>query len=415
MLIIKDRAIGEATSLPFEVVERKGIGHPDSMADLVAEEFSLRYSLSGLERFGAVPNHWVDKVALIGAAANVTFGGYKIAKPISAYLFGKVTPSVGDEALPIADLFESTVRDVLAIATGDESIAANVRCLVENTSGVAMDHPRGFYRPSTAGDYNVAISERRANDTSFCTAYAPATVTERLAIALENFVNDAAFRDTFPLVGSDVKVMVTRVGDHADVTMCLPFHPERTPTFEQYRSTLAQAETAVRDFAEQQIRAWAWDGTVSLALNTKDRNGGAYLAPFGTSLGKGDCGLVGRGNKSNGVIPAVRCTGVEAMAGKNPMHHTGKLYTLAAMRIADRVNAELGLSNETVLLSRNGHLLSHPAFVGVRLAAGSTSSEQKAIGDIVDDVLSNLDLLSKWLLTTSVINRFRRPALNVEG
>lgn len=396
-------------------MERKGIGHPDSLADLIAEEFSHRYARYGMDHLGVVPNHWVDKVALIGAGATVSFGGYEIAKPVSAYLFGKVTPSVGGQALPVAELFEATVRDVLTTATGADAIQAHVRCRVENTAGVALDHPKSFYRPASVGDCQLAISERRANDTSFCTAHAPVTAAERLAIELENFANGPVFRAAFPLIGSDVKVMVTRIGCDTDVTMCLPFHPERTSSFQQYRTVLADAETAVREFAERQLDAWLRRGGLLLSVNTKDRDGGAYLAPFGTSLGKGDCGLVGRGNKSNGVIPAVRCSGVEALAGKNPVHHTGKLYTLAATRIADRISAELGLSNETVLLSRNGHLLRYPAFVGVRLADGGASKPEDPIRDIVEDVLSNLDVLSKWLLDTPVIERFRRPALQVEG
>jgi len=39
----------------FDVVERKGTGHPDSLADIIAEAFSRRYSLLGSERFETVP------------------------------------------------------------------------------------------------------------------------------------------------------------------------------------------------------------------------------------------------------------------------------------------------------------------------------------------------------------------------
>ena len=45
-----------------EVVERKGIGHPDSLADILAESFSNDYSLYCLENFGTVLNYWFDKV-----------------------------------------------------------------------------------------------------------------------------------------------------------------------------------------------------------------------------------------------------------------------------------------------------------------------------------------------------------------
>lgn len=91
---ITAEASRSVNNLGFEVVERKGIGHPDSLADLVAEEFCQRYARYGLEQFEVVPNHWVDKIALVGAAAEIEFGSYHITKPISAYLFGKVTQAV---------------------------------------------------------------------------------------------------------------------------------------------------------------------------------------------------------------------------------------------------------------------------------------------------------------------------------
>uniref|UniRef100_A8LZA0 S-adenosylmethionine synthetase-like protein n=1 Tax=Salinispora arenicola (strain CNS-205) TaxID=391037 RepID=A8LZA0_SALAI len=50
---------------PFDVAERKGVGHPDSLADLLADAFSQRYSSWCLREFGAIPNHWMDKVNLV--------------------------------------------------------------------------------------------------------------------------------------------------------------------------------------------------------------------------------------------------------------------------------------------------------------------------------------------------------------
>src|SRR3954452_17173725 len=84
----------------FDAAERKGIGHPDSLADLVADTFSHRYIRWFQANLGVIPNHWVDKVNLVGAAANVRFGGYEILKPADCYLFGKITDRVGTVAVP---------------------------------------------------------------------------------------------------------------------------------------------------------------------------------------------------------------------------------------------------------------------------------------------------------------------------
>ena len=45
---------------PVEVVERKGIGHPDTVCDALAEQASVALSRFYLERFGSVMHHNVD-------------------------------------------------------------------------------------------------------------------------------------------------------------------------------------------------------------------------------------------------------------------------------------------------------------------------------------------------------------------
>jgi S-adenosylmethionine synthetase len=50
----------------FEVVERKGVGHPDSLADALANEVSIAYSRHCLDVIGVIPHHNVDKL-YIGA------------------------------------------------------------------------------------------------------------------------------------------------------------------------------------------------------------------------------------------------------------------------------------------------------------------------------------------------------------
>lgn len=398
----------------FNVVERKGIGHPDSLADLIAEEFSRSYSLHGLERFGAVPNHWVDKVALVGAEAEVRFGGHTVHKPISAYLFGKVTRVVGAETLPVEDLFRAAVENVLVRATGCDQIADFVRGFVENTAGVGVDHPASFYRPSSDDECRIATVGALANDTAFCSAYAPADPLDVLAIDVENHVNSVSFRNALNGLGSDVKVMLTRAAGVLEATICLPVFPEAVGSHHEYTALVSEAYECLEDFISEHpvVRKHPW--LTRLSVNTKDHGSGAYLAPFGTSLGKGDCGLVGRGNKANGVISAGGGAGVEALAGKNPVHHTGKLYTLASARLADRIHDKLGLPNEVVLVSRNGDRLDEPSFVGVRLARRDGRLTRGVIEELTAQTLAELPSLSKRLLTLPPIDRFRDPSLVLE-
>jgi S-adenosylmethionine synthetase len=61
--------------LEVEVVERKGLGHPDTICDGLAEQLSVSLSRFYLERFGLILHHNVDKVLLRAGSARPAFGG----------------------------------------------------------------------------------------------------------------------------------------------------------------------------------------------------------------------------------------------------------------------------------------------------------------------------------------------------
>lgn len=71
----------EPSELDYEVVERKGIGHPDSIADAIAERISVDYSKYCIENFGIVLHHNLDKVAVLGGLSEMTFGHGKLVHP----------------------------------------------------------------------------------------------------------------------------------------------------------------------------------------------------------------------------------------------------------------------------------------------------------------------------------------------
>lgn len=51
---------------PLEIVERKGLGHPDTLADMLAEKISIAYSQYCIKNFGAVLHHNLDKLNTMG-------------------------------------------------------------------------------------------------------------------------------------------------------------------------------------------------------------------------------------------------------------------------------------------------------------------------------------------------------------
>ena len=60
---------------PVEIVERKGIGHPDSLCDGIAERISVEYTRWCQENLGAQLHHNFDKVQLVAGEVEVRYGG----------------------------------------------------------------------------------------------------------------------------------------------------------------------------------------------------------------------------------------------------------------------------------------------------------------------------------------------------
>ena len=71
------------------IVERKGLGHPDTLADHLAERLSRAYSRYTVEHFGAVLHHNFDKLALLGGASEVRYGAGRMTAPVRVLVNGR--------------------------------------------------------------------------------------------------------------------------------------------------------------------------------------------------------------------------------------------------------------------------------------------------------------------------------------
>ena len=66
----------------IELVERKCLGHPDSIADGIAEAVSRALCNTYIDQFGGVLHHNTDQGEIVAGESMPTFGGGKIIKPI---------------------------------------------------------------------------------------------------------------------------------------------------------------------------------------------------------------------------------------------------------------------------------------------------------------------------------------------
>jgi S-adenosylmethionine synthetase len=124
-------APGDAT-----IVERKGWGHPDTLADHLAERLSRVYGRYTLERFGAVLHHNFDKLALLGGACEVRYGSGRMTAPARVLVNGRAARSC---AGLLEDLRERQVR--LANDTSGYGMGAG-----EPVRGVRPGTDRPFLR-----------------------------------------------------------------------------------------------------------------------------------------------------------------------------------------------------------------------------------------------------------------------------
>lgn len=369
-----------------EFVERKGIGHPDSLCDGIAEAVSRRLSRHYRREFDRVHHHNTDKVHLGAGRAEPSFGGGTVHEPIYVLVGGRATQSVDGESVPVEDLAREAAREYL-LETVPELDASNVE--VDTRIGATSETLASLFE---RGDGSVA------NDTSYGAGHAPLSPTEGLVRTLEPRVHEGV-----DAVGKDVKLMAMRRDDRIEVTIAAAVIDRYVAGIEEYREVVARIREVASDHAERVV-----DLPVEVAVNAADPgpsgSGSAsrtadlgaadvYLTATGLSAEAGDDGAVGRGNRATGLITPGRPTSLEAAAGKNPVAHAGKLYNLLAIRIARRLSYEHGADHAGVqLLSRIGEPISEPTAVDVETTADEESVEQVVRGELgaVDTLTEDL-------------------------
>lgn len=341
------------TSLPFEMVERKGLGHPDTICDALTENLSRALSRVYIERFGAILHHNVDKALLCGGAARPAFGGGEIIEPIDIYLAGRATASFEGARIPVEEIAVEASRGWLRENLQHLDAERHVRI-----------HPR--IRPTSPDLAALFLRQREAgaplaNDTSLGVGFAPLDELESAVLAVERRLNSPELKAARPEIGEDVKVMGVRGGRRLELTVACALVGRHVADLDDYLGKKAR----IRDLAAEAA------GGVEVALNTADGDtvDSVYLTVTGLSAEAGDDGQVGRGNRVNGLITPYRPMSLEAAAGKNPVTHVGKLYNLLAGRIAHTLVRQVSGVREAYcyLVSRIGRPVTEPQLIDLKL------------------------------------------------
>jgi S-adenosylmethionine synthetase len=364
-----------------EVVERKGIGHPDTICDALAEELSLALSHWYVEHGGRILHHNVDKVLLRGGAARPAFGGGEVTQPIEIHLSGRATAAVAGKIVPIDELAQHATRQWLVANIPALDPDRHVRLHTQVRSGSAALtglFARGASSPAEDRNRHGA-GTALANDTSIGVGYAPPSALETLVLDIERTLRAPEFRRANPAIGDDLKVLAIRTGHAVGLTVACAMIDRFLPSMAAYREACRIVLVTVRALA-----AARFGDDVDVVVNAADGNTpeSVYLTVTGTSAEAGDDGEAGRGNRANGLITPSRPMTMESIAGKNPVSHVGKLYNLVAFLIADDIVRALPHVREAecLLASRIGHPIDDPAVLHLRLRTDAAT-----LGVVRDD------------------------------
>lgn len=360
--------------LPVEIVERKGIGHPDSLCDGIAERISVEYSRWCEENLGLILHHNFDKVQLVAGEVDVHFGGGQMIRPIRIQIAGRGTPSYGDKKVPL---------EYLATEAARSHLRETMRYL-DPVQHVVIE----CYSGRGASELMDVVRQVTANDTSFGVSHWPRSAVERLVYETANYINFELI-DQFP-IGEDVKVMGCRMGAEITLTISLPFLAFDIPNARLYQETKEAARQAIQEFGQSLD-----PHPITVITNTADELEGVYyLTLTGTSAENGDDGAVGRGNRVNGVIAPFRSASFEAACGKNPVSHVGKMYNVLALLTAQKLVKEIeGVAEATVyILSQIGKPLDQPLVANARIRPVDklTSALQAEVAECVDEMLARV-------------------------
>ncbi|MEK7497194.1 MAG: methionine adenosyltransferase [Patescibacteria group bacterium] len=402
---------------PFEVVERKFRGHPDSLADMIAQSFAQKYIFEAWNIFPALerryfPNFSADKVTLAGASSSIENDKIIIKSPVSALLIGKITQNIGGINMGVDSLFKTAIEDVMSICLHTNDYKQYITRQIYSVNLAGVDRSSNFYNPTSISDLiTILQKETFATSTVYVVAYAPLSITEKLSIFLDNFTNSPEFIQSFPAIGSDIKVLVRRKDSEFIISLCLPVRPEIINTISGYNSVIKSAtktiEFAIVEFLKINGSIYAHP-KIHMYVNTKDTKTKKYFAVWGTALSKGDIGAVGRGNRQQGFISGIRPSTNEAISGKNPQHFSGVIYQIVAENIAFEVFKKTGLKNVVYITANNGDPLDKPNLIDVLLEPNNGNSKA-VINKIIMYTLANLDALRTDYILTNPVERFMRP------
>lgn len=394
--------------IDFEVVETKGKGHPDNICDTLAEKISSNYSKYCLTKFGVILRHMIDKLSILGGGSKVKFGQGEMISPIRVLVNGRFTDRYGDNKIDYMIIVKNTIIDYFQklfplldtkkyLVIVDNTHHNEGPGVVYNIDDSTKNERKSFFEVINKEDLDRHNNHFRCNDTSTTVSYFPMSNLELAVYNIEKFLNSIEYKTVHKWVGNDIKVMGIRKHNKVEITCCVPLISLYVSSLEDYKNKLDNIKKDIELITKQYF-----DNQIVVYLNTRDNfnKNDLYLTAIGSAVESGDEGAVGRGNRSRGVIPFSRNFSMEASCGKNPVYHTGKLFTAIGDIISEKIYENFHLENVVYCTSKMGDKIANPWNISVEVNGSVSLAIKSEIDKLVNDELTN-----HYKTTLELINR----------
>ena len=362
----------------IELVERKGIGHPDSIADGLAEAVSQALCAEYMDRCGAVLHHNTDETQIVAGRAYPAFGGGEVISPIYILLVGRATKEFDGIHIPTDTTALQAARDYLKENILNLNVERDI--ILDCKLGEGSSDLRDVFHRTIPG----------ANDTSFGVGFAPLSETEQIVYHAERELMN--LRKKIPAIGEDTKIMGLRDKDKITLVVACAMVGRHLDDLEHYISVTDDLRDRIGNMACKYT-----DRDIEVLINAADdlKNESLFMTVTGTSAEMGDDGSVGRGNRCNGLITPYRPMSMEATSGKNPVNHVGKIYNLLTNKIASEVVETVDGVEEIYIrmLSEIGKPIDQPLVADAQIVPAEGADINvlhREIEEIIDASLENI-------------------------
>jgi S-adenosylmethionine synthetase len=374
----------------IELVERKCLGHPDSLADGIAESISQALCKAYLEEFGVVLHHNTDQGEVVAGESAPKFGGGRMIRPMYVLLDGRATKQFNGITVPTdAVAVEAAHKYIHKILP---ELNLNRDLMIDCRLGAGSTDLRDVFKPSQG-------KVPRSNDTSFGVGHAPFSEVETIIRNSADYI-DTKLRKKYPAIGQDIKIMGLRDGNTITLTIACAIVDRYCKDIREYSEYMTLLNEEITAVAKKSTKR-----KVVVHVNTADdiKKKSVFLTVTGTSAEMGDDGSVGRGNRCNGLITPNRPMSMEATSGKNPINHIGKIYNLLSAQIAHECVTKVdGIEEMYVrLLSQIGKPIDMPLVASIQVLpkSGVKLKDINAdIQEIVDDQLANVTSITEKVI-----------------